>query len=159
MSRDDRRTRFVVIGVGNRDRGDDAVGPLIADAVRDLHGDGVDTFVCEGDLSDLAMRWSAHDRVVVVDAMVSGRPPGSIVETDACRSTMPTGERILSSHGVGLADAIELGRLLDRLPRQLTVIGVEASSFEPFEPASSQVVDAVPEVVRRIGEIVTSQIP
>jgi hypothetical protein len=42
---------LLVIGVGNRDRGDDAVGPVVCDLVRAADIAGVDTLVLEG-------RWS-----------------------------------------------------------------------------------------------------
>jgi len=75
-------SRPLVIGVGNRDRGDDAVGPVVADAVADRCGDAVESIVVEGDLADLALRWGDAQTVVVVDAMVGGAAPGTVVELD-----------------------------------------------------------------------------
>jgi hydrogenase maturation protease len=57
---------------------------------------------------------------------------------------------LLSSHGIGLAEAIELGRLLDRLPRTLTIFGVEAKCFGQFEPVTPEVAAAIPNVVERV---------
>jgi hydrogenase maturation protease len=37
--------------------------------------------------------------------------------------------RCRSTHGLGLAEAVELGRTLDRLPRSLVIFGIEAASF------------------------------
>ena len=131
-----------VIGVGNRDRGDDGVGPLVVDEIR-KRWPGVKTYVAEGDLSDLAIRWRSDQSVVVVDAMHSGRPVGSIIEIDALIESLPTEQGLLSSHGVGLAEAIELARLLNRLPSELKVIGVEARSFKQFDPVSPEVAEAI----------------
>ncbi len=131
-----------VIGVGNRDRGDDGVGPLVVDEIRRSWPE-IETFVAEGDLSDLAMRWGADQSVVIIDAIRSGRPVGTIVEIDALAEQLPTQQGLLSSHGVGLAEAVELARLLDRLPRQLKVIGVEAKSFNQFDPVTPEVAAAI----------------
>ena len=131
-----------VIGVGNRDRGDDGVGPLVVDEIRRCCPE-IETFVAEGDLSDLAMRWEADQSVVIIDAISSGRPVGTIVEIDALAEQLPTQQGLLSSHGVGLAEAVELARLLDRLPRQLKVIGVEAKSFNQFDPVTPEVAAAI----------------
>ena len=142
--------RPLLVGVGNRDRGDDGVGPLVVDAINESLSSTVDTLVAEGDLSDLAMRWSGRDRVVVVDAMVSGRAPGSVSVLDGLVDSVPTEESLLSSHGVGLAEAIELSRLLGRLPRSLTIIAVEVSTTEQFDPVSGPVRSSVLDVVALI---------
>lgn len=146
-------SRPLVIGVGNRDRGDDGVGPLVADAVRARCDDSVIVHVAEGDLSDLAMRWEHDQHVVVVDAMSSGRSPGAVTVVDALADGFEVESGLLSSHGIGLAEAVELGRLLGRLPRSLVVFGVEAGRFEHFEPVADEVARAVPGVVERIVEL------
>ena len=142
-----------VIGVGNRDRGDDGIGPIVADVV-DARDPQVLTYVAEGDLSGLAMLWQSDQDVVIVDATASGRPPGSIVEIDALAEPLTVDTGLVSSHGVGLAEAIELARLLDRLPRRLTIIGVEATTFEQFDDLTPAVLAAVPAVVDRVHAIV-----
>ncbi len=147
----------LVIGVGNRDRGDDAIGPVVADVL--ARRDDVDSFVVEGDLSDLCLRWNRHQRVVIVDAMTSGRPPATIEQIDALDERLPTDSSILSSHGVGLAAAIELGRVLDRLPTQLAIVAVEASSFAPFDQLTPAVAEAIPQIVDRVEQVLRRLVP
>jgi hydrogenase maturation protease len=130
-----------LIGVGNRNRGDDAVGLLAVDEVV-AAGTYVRTYFASGDLSDLALRWQPGDDVVVVDAMISGRPPGSIVEIDALATKLGTEGGLVSSHGVGLAEAVELARMLDRLPRSLKLIAIEAASFGHMEEPTPAVAQA-----------------
>lgn len=135
------RPSTVVIGVGNRDRGDDAAGLLVADRVSDAGLGGLVTVMgVEGDLSDLALRWSPHHSVVIVDAAVTGAPPGTVH-----RWTNLPGpeERPLSSHGVSLADALELGRMLGRTARSIEIIGIEGRVFDLFCPPSSEVLRSV----------------
>jgi hydrogenase maturation protease len=146
------RLTSIVIGVGNSDRGDDGVGPSVARQIDALGSDAISTIVAEGDLSDLALRWQDGQDVVIVDAMSSGRAPGAVVRIDALDRTLPIGRGLLSSHGVGLAEAIELGRLLDRLPRTLTIFGVEGATFEQFAPMSAEVEAAIPRLVSTISE-------
>ena len=139
----------LVIGIGNRDRGDDAVGPLVVDAVEEALGPAgsprLATLVVERDLSDLSLRWQPDQHVVVVDAMVSGRPPGSVVTFDGLAEG-PQPATPVSSHGVGLEAAITLGRHLDRLPRALTVVAVEGERFELFAPPGPDVRAAIERV-------------
>ncbi len=54
----------IVIGVGNRDRGDDGVGIAVAEQVT-----GPETHVLAAGSFDLCELWSPNDDVVIVDAM------------------------------------------------------------------------------------------
>ncbi len=142
---------LLVVGVGNLDRGDDGIGPAVVEAVRaDPRLADVETMVAGGDLSDLVVTWCPGDDVVVVDAMASGRAPGTIVLFDALRHHLPVGYRPLSSHGFGLADTIELARRLDRLPRTLTVVAVELGDTGHLGPLTGVVAGAVGDVVSMI---------
>jgi len=136
-----------VIGIGNRSRGDDAIGPRVVDELLTREA-AVSTIVCEGDLADLALRWEPSDDVVIVDACNTGGPLGTIrrLEPGQLQSRWS-----LSTHGVGIAEAVELARLLDRLPRSLQVIGIEARVFG-YEPMSAELEDAIPSIV---DELVT----
>ena len=146
--------RPLVVGVGNRDRGDDAVGPIVADAVRSASGGAVDTEVIEGDLSDLALRWRPDQPVIVVDAMVSGRPPGTMVELDGLHGHLGRSTSgLLSSHGIGLAEAVRLAGLLGRRPASLTVLAIEAASFDHFAPLSEPVAAAAIIATERIRSV------
>ncbi len=150
----------LVIGVGNRDRGDDGLGPMVIDALADRRppeATGHETVlaVIEGDLSSLPLRWTPDHDVVIVDAMVTGRPIGSVVVIDALARSLEPTTGLLSSHGIGLADAIELARLLRRLPTSLTVVAVEVGSpasaaLDPFAapgPETEAVVTVVSDVL------------
>ncbi len=146
----------LVIGVGNRDRGDDALGPMVIDALArrrptDAPNDRVDLAIIEGDLSSLPLRWTTAHEVVIVDAIVTGQPIGSVTTVDALAGGLEPSTGILSTHGIGLVDAIELGRLLDRLPASLTLIAVEAGrpdagAFDLFAAPNPAISDLVPKL-------------
>ena len=148
--------RYLVIGVGNRHRGDDAVGPIVAEALAALWSDSIDTAVVEGDLSTLPLLWSAEQNVIIVDAAVvvdqSVAVPGTVIQFDGLSHRWPV-ETGVSSHGFGLATAIELARRLDRLPASLTVLAVAVDSdcLDHMEPLSPPVSEAVGLLVDRVG--------
>jgi hydrogenase maturation protease len=145
--------RPLVIGIGNRDRGDDAAGPLVADELLRAGTGNLEVLVLEGDLSDLCLRWDRGQEVVVVDAVVAGRSPGTVVELDASSAELAASGGLVSTHGVGLAEAISLARLLDRLPARLTIIGIEAASFDHLAPPSAAVAQAVTAVAERLAAV------
>jgi len=138
----------LVIGLGSPDRGDDAVGLAVARSVAArLPGVGV---VDHEDPMGLLDLWDGHDPVVVVDAVRSGARPGALHRLETGRAAAPPSPGAWarsghgSTHAIGLAEMVELGRALGRLPDRLVVVGVEAETFDHGAPLSPQVAAAVP---------------
>ena len=119
-----------VIGVGNRWRRDDAAGLAAAGRIREETGEDVEVTELEGELSSLIDAWEDSDPVIVIDAVSSGAVPGTVHRIDARAACLPPALARPSTHAVGLAAAIELGRALDRLPPRLVVFGIEGERFE-----------------------------
>ena len=144
-------TRGLVIGLGNRDRGDDAVGLLLARRLREVLPKEVPVREHEGDLLALLALWRDADLVIVVDAMRSGAPPGSVRRFEAHREPLPAAMTLgYSTHGVGLAEVIELARSLKELPSRLIVYGVEGARFEPGGSLTPEVARAIEPVVQSV---------
>jgi hydrogenase maturation protease len=142
----------MIIGVGNRDRGDDAAGPMVCDRLRAQPGTtptAIRTFVCEGSILDLALHWDHDDHVIIVDAMQPGTEPGRIVTWDATVEPLATPGAV-STHEIDVSVAVELARAIGRMPAHLVVIGIEAAQTEwgslpstPVDAAIDAVVDLV----------------
>lgn len=113
---------ILVVGLGNRYRGDDAVGPAVVDLLSES-----DVATACGDPMGDVHRWSNYDRVVLVDAMRSGRSTGTIDWVDA--DQLDPNHGYVSTHSFGPPELIGLARALDLLPARLEVIGVEAETF------------------------------
>ena len=142
----------LVIGVGNRLRGDDGASWGV---VRRLRERGtqirieVNEQLCEP--NDLIEAWQGRDAVVLVDTMRSGEPPGTIRRFDVTSEPLPARLRgSVSTHGFGLHEAIELGRALHRLPRRVIVFAVEGRHFEAGATPSGEVEAAVAPLARAV---------
>jgi hydrogenase maturation protease len=122
--------RRLFIGIGNPLRGDDAAGLLAARALRAREPDGVEVLELEGEPVDLIEAWAGAEAVVVADAVASGGEPGEVRRIDAVAGPLPAALAGASTHAMGLTEAVELARALDRLPSRLLVYGIEAASFE-----------------------------
>jgi hydrogenase maturation protease len=118
-----------VIGVGSRERGDDAAGLLAARFLRTRVPEGVAVFCCSADPVSLFEAWAGAERVWLTDAVMSGAPAGTVHRIDVATQALLPRPRCRSTHGLGLAEAVELGRTLGRLPRSLVIYGIEAASF------------------------------
>jgi hydrogenase maturation protease len=139
-----------VIGVGNRWRGDDAAGLVAAQRLRESLPDA-NVAELEGEPVSLLDAWDGDGQVIVLDAVVSGAEPGAVHRIDALEDELPDYMRRTSTHALGLAEAIELGRALDRLPDGLIVLGIEGSSFEAGDGLTPEAERGVAAAVDRAG--------
>lgn len=130
-------TTSLILGVGNPDRGDDGAGIHAARLLR-----GQQRVKEVRDCSTLLDLWEDETDVTVIDAMYSGAEPGTISRYDGMRDPLPL-RGFSSTHSFGLAESVELGRVLGRLPRRLTIYGIEGSSFGHGEALSPRVQEAV----------------
>jgi hydrogenase maturation protease len=138
-----------VVCVGNLARSDDAVGPLIAEELG-RHPLPVPVHLSNGEPGELLDLWRHLDRVVVVDAVVTGRSePGTIHVLHAGSEPLPVVSHA-SSHGIGLAESIELARSLHQLPGDVRLVGIEAGSLEPGSELTPEVEKAMPDAIAQI---------
>ena len=135
----------LLLGIGNPDRTDDGVGPHVVQAATDLPDD-VKTLVLDGEPARIVEAWRGAELAVVVDAVRTGARPGTLHRVSSQRlvEELPSA---VSSHGTGLREAVALGRLLQRLPEHLLVIGVEAGDVSHGFELTSPVAAAVPMAV------------
>jgi hydrogenase maturation protease len=148
-----RRGAVIVVGVGRRDRGDDAVGPAVAERAMELVPPDV-TLVEQMEPTGLIDAWAGAGLVVVTDAVRSGQRPGTVHVLHACHGPLPVRTGAGNSHGLGLAEVIELGRALRLLPPELVVVGVEAQRFGLGEPMSPQVRACVELAAKAVAEVI-----
>ena len=144
-------TDRAVICVGNPSRSDDGVGPLIAETLARQHPN-VPLHLSEGEPGELFDLWSGLSRVVLVDAIVTGAgEPGEVHVLQAATEPLPVVSHA-SSHGIGLAETIELARVLNRLPPDVRLVGIEAGSLDHGAGLTPAVEEAVPRAVARVLE-------
>src|SRR5512135_36211 len=108
----------VVIGIGNEYRSDDAVGPLIVRALRGNIPASVRLLEHSGEGAGLMDLWQGARRAILVDAVTSGAPPGTIHRLDCSLTPLPTNLSVSSSHAFGVSEGIAAARVLGRLPEE-----------------------------------------
>jgi hydrogenase maturation protease len=140
----------VVMGVGNPYGGDDAAGLSAARRLRGSVRDGIAVVEQTGEGTALLEAWRGAAAVILVDAVQSGAPAGTIHRLDARVTRVPMRYFRHSTHHFGVAEAIELGRVLNELPRRLMLFGIEGKDFSPGTSLSVEVDRAVSDVVRQV---------
>lgn len=138
------------IGVGNDFRGDDAVGRYVARQLLRERLPLGQVIEASGEGTELMQRWAGYTRVIVVDAAQSGAVPGTVHRFAAHEQRLPSRFFAYSSHAFGVAEAIEMARVLGQLPAQLWVYGIEGASFTAGDGLSEVVQQAATAVVEEV---------
>ena len=141
------RKLLSLIGIGNRFRRDDAAGLEVVRRLRLAHPPGVILIEEEGEPASLIESWSTADEALVVDGISSGSEPGRLHRFDVTDAPLPAEIFNPSTHSMGLPEAVELARELDRLPRRLVIYGIEGETFEAGEGLSDPVQKTVEKLV------------
>jgi hydrogenase maturation protease len=139
--------RWRIIGVGSPAAGDD----LGAAAIAAIAAAGLN---CSAELLSLDRpgpalieHLQARTRVIVIDAMVAGLPPGTVRELSL--EDLIVSARPPSSHQLGLAETLALGSAPACLPQHLYLIGIEAGAGLDGDTRSAALARVV-ETVRRL---------
>lgn len=135
--------RPLLIGLGAPDRGDDAVGPIVAARLHHRLGSGVRVVVGCADAMTFALALENAASVVVVDALRGGDlAVGTIRRLDLAAAPTPAGARV-SGHGDALGGGLRLARALGTLPRAARLVGVVGGDFGLGVPLSAAVAAAL----------------
>ena len=145
--------KTLVIGLGNPLVGDDGVGLRVVEELKPLLADRPDVEVSEDYWGGLRLmeRMIGYDRAIVVDAIQTGAPPGTIhlLTPDG----IPT-QRSASAHDVNLSTALEFGRRAEAsLPENdcIRLVGIEAEDILNFGHQFTPAVQAaVPRAVEAV---------
>jgi hydrogenase maturation protease len=152
---------LLIIGIGNEYRGDDAAGIAVARKLKQKQIPRCSVTEGTGDGADLINDWCEADTVILVDATCSGLTPGAITRIDLHKEEVKFGLLHLSSHALGIAEAIALSRTMGTFPSRAIFFGIEGKSFEHGCMLSQEVTAGIDVVVSRIEEEIhsNSEIP
>jgi hydrogenase maturation protease len=143
-------SKVLVVGLGNSDRGDDGVGPLVARMLAALLRSDAVILSLGDDVLSLVAEWNCFDAVICVDAAAPALVPGQIHRIDLAATDLPRYRSSASSHGLGLADAVALARSLNQALPQIVVYAIEGASFAAGAPMTPCVSAAARDVADRI---------
>jgi hydrogenase maturation protease len=151
--------KIKLLGLGQYMRGDDEVGLEIVNRWMENHADDypeglIEAAVLESPGINLLGEIAGLDAVVMVDAVQSGAPVGTVIQFKE-EDLDVFGDGSGSVHGWGAAETLSLGRKLvpEDLPGEIILIGVEALVFELGEGLSPAVRTAIPEALRIINQV------
>lgn len=101
------------------------------------------------------------DLAIIVDAVRDSLSPGQILRISADQLIEEDDQ--LSSHAIGVAEALALGQTLDLLPPRLLIMGLSVGQSQNWEPGSEDLTKLadtiVDEVVRFVSTLGNVQSP
>ncbi len=150
--------KIVVLGVGNRLMGDDGFGPRV---IEELQKRAVPSNVelMDAGVGGMAiLSWiEGADKVVIIDSVqTNNEPPGTVYRfTD--KELPPSDMFMLSLHDLNLVDTINIGRIVQKMPDEIVIYGVEVKRVAEFvdrltpevEAAMKEVIDLVLEEIKK----------
>ncbi len=151
------RAPLRVVCVGNAFRGDDALGLEVAKLLHGTLPACAEVLEREGEPSALIDSWEGAEALWLVDAVSSGAQGGAVSRFEAGEQELPAGLFRASTHHLGIADAIELARVLGRLPARTVVYGIEGTRFEAGGELTAEVSAALPRVAAAVRAEVAEQ--
>ena len=137
----------LLIGVGNPFAGDDGAGRAVARRLLARNHCALEVLEGSGEATSLMNAWTGFDDVVLVDACRGGGPAGSVHRIGPDEAERIAGLQHASTHSLGVAAAIGLGRALGTLPSRLVIYAIEAGHLREGEGLSPEVDRGVHEVV------------
>jgi hydrogenase maturation protease len=141
----------LILGVGNPLMGDDAIGILAVERLRELPlPETVDVVDGGTDGIGLIPVIEQYRRVILVDAVPMGLPTGSIRRFTWQDIRLVGHEHTLSLHQSDLTDALLLAETLGCLPPEIILYGVQPLNMDWDQPISEAVERALPVVVDSI---------
>ena len=145
----------VILGVGNLLLSDEGVGVHVANKFEEVDlPAGVEVIEGGTDGFRLINVITGADRLVVVDAVKGGGPPGSIYKFDIEDAPTFPDEYKTSVHQIGILEVIHLSGLVGQTP-ETTIIGVEPKSLDMGMELSPEVQDKVPRIMELVLEEAT----
>ena len=142
----------MILGVGNLLLSDEGVGVHVANKLMEMDlPAGVEVIEGGTDGFRLMNVVTEADRLIVVDAVKGGSPPGSIYRFDIKDAPSSPDAFKTSVHQIGILEVVHLSELIGQTP-ETTVIGVEPGSLEMGMELSPEVQEKMPKIIELILE-------
>lgn len=149
------RMTTLIMGLGNTIMSDDGIGPKVIGLLQ-RDGDLPENvrLLDGGTLGlDLLPYLEGVERLILVDAVETGKAPGTLVRLAGEEVPLAIETR-LSPHQMGLKDLLAVARLMECLPQEVVLIGMQPACLEMDTELTPDVVRRLPELLDMVrGEV------
>jgi hydrogenase maturation protease len=145
--------RTLLLGIGNVLMNDDAAGVLVVQALAEKFDFPEELTILDGGTLglDLLPYLEGIDRLLVVDAVETGDPPGTLIRMTGDDIPLALATKV-SPHQMGLKDLLLVADLQGYAPREMVLWGVQPGSIEMDIELSPEVAQSMGALQERVLE-------
>jgi hydrogenase maturation protease len=128
---DEKTVKTLILGIGNLVMSDDGVGVIVVQRLQREYRLPPEVTVMDGGTLglDILPHLEGIERLIVVDALNTGKAPGSCVRLAGNEIPLAL-ETKLSPHQMGLKDLLTVSLLMGHAPKEMVLIGVQPGCIE-----------------------------
>jgi hydrogenase maturation protease len=151
--------KVLVLGVGSILMMDEGIGIRAVEELQRRYRFPENVEILDGGTSgiELLSYISGRDYLIIIDAIISGNPPGTVLRVEGEDIHARFRTRI-SPHQIGLSDLLAAATLTDEIPKQILLFGIEPKEIRTGIGLSDEVkanldrlVRVVVDELKRIG--------
>ncbi|KTD14105.1 hydrogenase maturation protease [Legionella israelensis] len=146
-----------VLGIGSP-FGDDQVGWHVVNLLKQQIGPDSGQLLitaCDRPGTRILELMRSADKVFLIDAVMTGAPAGTLHYLK--NEEIISFTNGLSTHGIGIIDAIEIGKALNELPKQIILYGIEienvSKDFKLSKTLRRSIEETVDGLVKEIHDL------
>ncbi len=146
---------IAVVGIGNSLLTDDGAGIHTLERFAANNADE-DIHCLDGGTVGLALldRIAHHDGFVALDAMILGKPPGTVTVLRGEDMDAHLRRQNGSVHELGLSDLLDALRLRGELPENRALVGIEPADMNWGTEPTDVVAAAIPDAAECVADLV-----
>jgi len=148
-----QKSSALIIGIGNPNMGDDAIGIEIVNEIKRQNLE-VDTEVLFYISFELLDKIIGYDHVIIIDAANLGREYGEIVHLTY--KDLSHSMYLKNSHGISIYHVLKTGYMVldEDMPKELDIFLIETKEIQEVKKGINQKLkDNIPTIIEHIKEI------
>ncbi len=145
-----------VLGIGNLLVGDDGLGPRVLEELKTREVPENVELIDAGVGGMAILSWIEDaDKIIIIDSVQTGNEPVGTIYRFTDKEMPPSDMFMLSLHDLNLVDTINIGRVVQKMPEEIIIYGVEVIRLTEFTKEMTPEVEAA---VKEVAELVLEEI-
>lgn len=145
-----------VLGIGNLLVGDDGFGPRVLEELQTREIPENVELIDAGVGGMAILSWIEEaDKIIIIDSVQTGNEPVGTVYRFTDKEMPPSNMFMLSLHDLNLVDTLNIGRLVQKMPEEIIIYGIEVVRLTEFTKEMSPEVEAA---VKEVADLIIEEI-
>jgi hydrogenase maturation protease len=147
-----RGANILVLGVGNLLLQDEGAGVWALARFQRKYATPEGIECLDGGTSgmELLSHIEGRDRLIILDVVKGGRPPGTVVRLEA-EEVPALFRKKISPHQLGLSDLLAAATFIGKMPRELVLLGIEPKAFDTGLHLSAEIEECIETVADMVA--------